>query len=388
MEKKLARVALFLGGLKRAGLERVVCDLAIGMKEKDMDVTVVAFTGGDLLGELKEAHVDVAILGNRNPDEYQPTLLKSLQMILKAVRILKRKRIQVLNVHGLGADRIALFAARIAATPIKTFVFHSNYPALHPKTGDRALRHRLARNLRSVQHCIAVSDQVKEYIVGCDIVDQDKLSTINNGIDLRKCRRSHSRASTRANLGFTEDDVVLIQVGRFQAPKNQRISVNAMKRVTSLCPNAHLLLVGDGPDFDVTRKSAEESGLLSHVHFLGLRRDVPDLLGASDLFLLPSSWEGLPISLLEAFANSLPLIGADVPGIRNVVSIDPSCAKLVKGCDADALANAIIEAIQDKPWRIKSMGSASGIVERHFDFNKSLETYVDLHGALLQRKDT
>lgn len=374
----------FCDGLKRAGLEKVVYDLASGMKQKGLKVAVSCVVGGDLEQEFKNAGINVNILSGERADEYKSGRIKSFIMAMKLALLLKIEGIQALNIHGLGAERIGIFAAKLAGVPVKTFVFHSNYPMLDRLNGNKSLMQRLERQLAAVHKCIAVSEKIKISIVDASIVEDNKVSVITNGIDINAFKPVRSRRAVRDELGLKEDDFCLIQVGRFQPPKNQDISVMAMRKVVAIYPRVHLIFAGHGPDFDKTIGLARSYNLLSHIHFLGIRPDVVDLLMASDLFLLPSSWEGLSISLLEAFASALPVIASDVAGIRDVVDIDTSCAKLVKSRDDEGLAMSIISAIEDPSWRDKAGRAAFKIALNHFDLSSTIDKYFELHRSLFE----
>ena len=381
----LRRMALICDGLNRAGLETVVHNLTLGLRDRGFDITLVSLSGGPLKEELASVGVDVHVLtGRRHLFERLPRL-QSLAAAWKMARLLKNRGIQAICIHGLGPERIALLAAAIAQTRFRTFVFHSNYPALDPDTGDAKLKGRLAHNLRKVDHCIAVTDKIKESVVAAGLVRARNVTVIPNGIDIDSARCVDRRAAVRRELGFTDKDVLLIQVGRFQKPKNQDVSVAAMRHVLHRHESVHLLLVGEGPDVAQTKELAQQLSLAANVHFLGLRSDVTELLGGADIFLLPSSWEGLPISFLEACANSLPLIGTDVPGIRDVVGRRPQCAKLVPPRNPEALAHAICDALDDEKWLQSAGNNAHQLVENDFSLGSMVDQYVAVHTDLCRK---
>jgi len=382
----LNRLALMCRVLKRGGgAERVVCDLALGMKKRGLNVVVISVEGGDLEGELKQADIPIHILSKQDGSSYRASLINSLAEAFRMAIILRSNKIQAVNVHALGSERIACLAAKLAGTPLRTFVFHSNSPLLDPICGDEKLKKRLAKDLASFHHSIAITEKIRQSLIEASIVPAERLTVINNGVCINMAEPRLSRESVRSLLGLKNNDTVLIQVGRFHIPKNQDITVRAMKRIVAQIPDVHLLFVGIGPDFDKTKDLTEKMGLLSNIHFLGLRSDVQDLLGASDLCLLPSSWEGLPLVLLEAFSHSLPLIGCDVLGISDTVELDPTCAKLVGIRDEKALANAVLAAIGDADWRTQAGKSALGIVSAHFGYDKMVDGYIELHKHLFEQ---
>lgn len=384
MKDKLQRIALVSAGLKQAGLESVIFCLAKGMKSRGLNVTVFSFAGGPIEADLKNADIDVRILSD-SKGKYTHVYYHSFKMTIRMAYLLKFKRIQVINIHGLGPERIAILASRLAGTPFRTFVFHNNYPQIHPIHSDYDfdLIKRLRRNLSYVNHCIAISDKIKELAIRSTVVTNNNISVINNGIDVSRAKASVHREQVRASLGFKNQDILLIQVGRFAPVKNQDISVRAMSLIRDKFPNLHLLLAGDGSEFKVVKDLTKSLSLLDRVHFLGFRRDVKDLLGASDIFLLPSSYEGHPISLLEAFANGLPSICTNVPGIKDTISLSPASAKLVAPRDEKALAAAIVEALEDQDWIAKAKNAGYQLVRTKFSDDQMVERYISLHEKLL-----
>jgi glycosyltransferase involved in cell wall biosynthesis len=372
------RFGLLCGSLARAGLERVVSDLALGAHRRGTPVTLFAFSDGPLSPELRRAGVDVVVL-DRSGRESRGRL-RSLRLLARLAAGLRRRRVRCLNMHGLGVERIGLPASRLGGVGRRTFVFHNNYPELSAHTDRPAYRRRVIRDVAAFDGCIAISDRVRDWVVSNDVIGAEKVTVIRNGIDLDQARGRRPRAETRAALGIPADAVVLVQVGRFSEQKNQEIAVAAFAEAAVDRPGAHLILVGDGPLRGRAEQAAADSPAADRIHFLGVRDDVADLLAAADLFLMPSSWEGLPISLLEAFANGLPLVGCDAPGIADTVTDCPETAILVPPRDTGALARAMGQAMADTGWRRTAGAAAEGFVRRHHSADTMVDRYLEAHG--------
>lgn len=384
MGKKIKRIALVSAGLKQAGLESVVFYLAIGMKRRGLDVTVISFTGGPLENDLKHADIDVRILSDRKK-KYTHGYYHSFKMTIRMAYLLKSKRIQAINIHGLGSERIAILASRLAETPVRTFVFHSNYPQINPISSDCDFKliRRLRRNISQVNYCIAISSKIKELAIQSSVVKANNISVINNGIDISKIKATIAKEKVRVSLGFKNQDILLIQVGRFVPLKNQDISIKAISLIRDRFPNLHLLFAGDGSTLQTVKALTKRLSLLDRVHFLGFRKDVRDLLGAADLFLLPSSFEGHPISLLEAFTNGLPAVCSNVNGISDTISLAPTSAKLVDVRDEKALAKGIVEALEDREWMTEAKKAGYQLVKDRFSSDRMVDQYIALHEKLL-----
>ena len=155
---------------------------------------------------------------------------------------------------------------------------------------------------RIVKIKFACSDLASNWIFG----KKGSGILVKNGIDLKKYEFSHDiREKYRKRLGFNPEDIVLVSVGRMSYPKNQKLLIDMMSDL----PNDYkLLLVGDGPDYDSLMKL---SGGRDNIIFLGNREDTEGILMASDVFLMPSFYEGFPIAAIEAQATGILCLLSD-----------------------------------------------------------------------------
>ena len=130
-------------------------------------------------------------------------------------------------------------------------------------------------------------------------------------IDLEQFRfRPAIRQSLRKELGLSNEPVIIC-VARFRPEKNQQFLLPVLRSLLAERPDVVLLFAGDGPCEQAVRSDADSMGLQNHIRFLGLRSDVADLLSAADVFVLPSLWEGMPVSVIEALACGLPCVVSD-----------------------------------------------------------------------------
>lgn len=158
-----------------------------------------------------------------------------------------------------------------------------------------------------------------------------KFLVLPNAIDTNRYAFSQNMRNTmRQELGFNDDDIVLGHVGRFCEVKNHTFILKLFKCIHDQDENYKLVFVGNGELFDEIKKEADELGLFSFIQFLGLRSDVPNLLQAMDVFLLPSLYEGLPVSIVEAQAAGLKCY------ISDKVPTDCSLTDLVKQISLDS----------------------------------------------------
>lgn len=168
----------------------------------------------------------------------------------------------------------------------------------------------------------------------------------------RQTARIHNGLPAKAALDAvvaSDGCVRIVCVARFSAQKNQGLLVRALETLEGPW---RLTFVGEGPLEAEIKKLVAEVGLGNRVEFLGARDDVESILAESDIFVLPSNWEGLPLTILEAMRASLPVIASDVGGVGEAV-VDDVTGYLLQGDDAEALSDALERLIGDKALREK-----------------------------------
>jgi len=156
---------------------------------------------------------------------------------------------------------------------------------------------------------LAASEVAAQGVFGNAWRANPRWKILHYGVDLEPFQAEVDRAAVRSELGIPDGRFVLGNVGRFSLQKNHSFLIDIFAEVVRRDPNVSLLLVGDGPTNAAIRKKVDDNGLTDHVVFAGYSSNVPRLmLGAMDVFVMPSLFEGLPISLIEAQAAALPCV--------------------------------------------------------------------------------
>ena len=261
--------------------------------------------------EKQDVHIDVVAPG-RSEKQYRDIFAqnggkiyridRSIAHPVRYVRQLK-KRIQlgkydIVHIHGNSRTMVLeLLAAKLAGCPVRIAHGHTTnctYKALH------YLVTPLFFSLAT--HLVACGEKVGKFLFG-----KRPYTIIPNGIPIKKYGfQSIRRQSLRRELGL-EEKLVLCNVGSLSQGKNQAFLLGVLKVLLQKNPNAHLLLVGDGQ----LRQELEEQAKGLPVTFVGLTNQVEDYLNAADVFVMPSLFEGFPLSAMEAQANGLPCILSD-----------------------------------------------------------------------------
>ena len=165
--------------------------------------------------------------------------------------------------------------------------------------------------------------------------------------------RGEARRRVREALGIPIDSPVFLTVAALRTQKGHTYLIDAAKIVRETSRDACWVLAGDGPELANLKRQVVEAGLAESVHFLGHRRDIPDLMVASDFFIFPTLYEGHPFALLEAMSMGLPVISTDASSIPEIVE-DGAHGILCRTRDPKALSEAMQHALKS-PDLMRSM---------------------------------
>jgi glycosyltransferase involved in cell wall biosynthesis len=236
-----------------------------------------------------------------------------------------------------------------------------------------------ARHLTTRLH--AISGAVKEAAVASLRLPPNRITVIERGRDRRRLGLPSRgrRREARRELGLTDQDEVVINVARREFVKGQIHLLRAVRLLRERRPRLRLLIAGRPGSMAVQlERFCEDAGIIGQVNFLGHRDDVPQLLAASDLFVLPSLIEGMAGVVIEAMALGVPVVASDLPAVREVVEAGPS-AFLTPPGDSAALAVAI-DRLLDDPEMARTFGERGRkTFEGRFTLDRSVARFVDLY---------
>lgn len=206
------------------------------------------------------------------------------------------------------------------------------------------------------------------------------------GVDLERFSSSPIDGdSIRKELGLDDKDVAVTCVAEFTSTKNHAFLLAAWRRVVREEPRGRLLLIGNGElQKAMERKVNVEN--IPHVRFLGYRSDVPQLLQATDIFILPSRREGLPRSVMEAMAAGKPVVATDVRGSRDLVEHGVT-GLLVKLGDVDGLAEALLRLIRDPGLR-ERLGQAGRAKIQAYSIDRVIQEMSEIYARYLPKRGT
>lgn len=227
--------------------------------------------------------------------------------------ILREGKYDVVHSHVHSFSGAVLRWAKAEGVPMRITHSHNT----NDSRSDAWIRRQYRRLMKSwidryATHGLAASKAAAAALFGEHWQEDRRFRVLHCAIDLRPFQEPVDRDTVRRELGLPIDAAVVGHVGRFDLQKNHRFFLKVAAEVLKNRPEIHFLLVGDGPLRPQMESRARSMGLSTSVHFLGIRTDVPRLMrGAMDVFLFPSLWEGLPVTLIEAQASGLRCVLSD-----------------------------------------------------------------------------
>lgn len=365
------KVLIIITGLRAGGAERHLLRTLPGLRARGLDVRVAALEPGGMLEQpLRDTGVPVRVLPWRLP--------RPLRMLCGLVWLMAWMawwRPRVVHAYLPEAYAVGGVAAWLTRRPKRYLARRS--------TGDYQRRIPMAapleRWLHQRMHGLVANARPLLTELRAEAGPQASLFLIHNGLDQGFAESLPTRTAARQSLAIAEDTSVFLTVANLWSYKGYRDLLQAFSDVKRRLPSAwQALWAGaDEGEGDGLRTAITEAGLDDHIKLLGIRNDVPVLLAAADVFVLPSHEEGLPNVVLEAMAASLPCVATAVGGTPDLIVADET-GYLVPPHDPKALGNAVLMLAGD-PDRRRAMGSAGQARWRaHF----TLATCIDRHEAL------
>ncbi len=318
------KVLMVVNQLHAGGAEVLAADLARGLAGLGVECSLIA---------LHASYVDGDDLGIPTTVLSGPVTASALPgAAVKLARLCRRERPDIVHSHGEAPDLLCRLVCTVLRLP-HVVTLHTERP-WH-------WRPRLGLTIEGLgvwftRHYVAVSDAVAQGMRLRLRIPAARMRLIANW----PCERSGEITTTPQPL---PGQPTLIHVARLHIQKNQDVLLEAFNAVRQVWPNAILWIVGHGPEADRLQELAGPG-----VVFLGHRRDVRQLLRNADLFVLSSRWEGLPLVLLEAMDEGVPVVSTKVGGIAELVEHNTT-GLLVPPGDARALAQAILQSLNDAP---------------------------------------
>lgn len=378
MKMEPKKIVFLITGLSYGGAETQLVRLATRLKARGWDIIVVSMLPPKAyVEELEKAGIPVYSLNMRRgvPDP---------RAIFRLARIIRKFRPHILHSHMVHANILARMVRPLALVPVLICTVHSI-----DERGKKGSRRWRILAYRFTDFLCNLTTQVAQaglkWYVQIKAVPKHKIRYIPNGVNTEQFRHDpEARAHLRKELGIG-DDFVWIAVGRFDPPKDYPNMLQAFAQVWKKNPKVRLFVVGDGPLRLEMESLAKGLRIDANVKFLGIRQDVPELLNASDAFVMSSAWEGMPNVLLEAASSRLPIVATDVGGNGEIV-LQGKTGFHVPPKNPEALTSAMLKLMNLTPEERQRMGEKGRKhIEEKYSLEKVVEKWEELYMELLDK---
>jgi glycosyltransferase involved in cell wall biosynthesis len=369
------RILFLSTSMGMGGADQQLLSAALRLRSRGHEILIVSLTPLGPMG------LEARSLGLRTESLEMARGVPDPRGLVKLVRLVRAWRPDVVHSHMVHANLMARVLRLLAPVPVLVSTIHNI------TEGGALLMagYRVSNGL--VDHMTIISEAAAERFVRDHIVPRALLSVIPNGVNADEFREvpPGTRESVRQALGIGRE-FVWLAVGRFEIAKDYPNMVHAFAAMQGRDPNAVLLLVGRGSLQADTEALVRELKLEGGVRFLGVRRDVPELMCAADGYVMSSAWEGMPMVLLEAAAAGLPIVTTAVGGNREVVA-DGDTGFLAPPRDADALAGAMLRLVELPEVERRAMGDRGRErIRSRYSLDRVVERWEEVYRTIMARK--
>jgi glycosyltransferase involved in cell wall biosynthesis len=358
------RIAQMLESDGPGGAETMLVSLSEALRSRGHEVCPVgpAHGVGWLSARLKNEGFERETFTIRRPIDWR--------CVRGLIQVLRARRIEVVHSHEFTMAVYGAAAARWLGIPHVITMHGSQYV-----TSKRRRRIALRWAFRSSAHVVGVSNDTTAHLTSRLGLSRDVIQTIPNGVPYRP----GNRAATRRALGVEDHEILVLAVGNLIVRKGHAQLIRAL---ASAHPEPdvpwRLAIAGQGDQRDRLRAIAEEHGVSGRVNLLGQRSDVFDLHAASDIFVMPSLWEGLPLALLEAMHAGTAIVASRTSGIPEAIT-DNVDGLLTPPGDEIALRDALTRLLPNANERARLGAAALARARAQFSMDRMTDQYEALY---------
>ncbi len=346
----MIKILYVIPELTSGGTERLVFDLCRLIDTGTFAPSVCAFHSGSYEQQLRDLGIPVHLLVGETRLSVERNLLSKISDFKGRVKaldgIIGAGQFDIINSHHIGT-LLHLFFSRECR---RRFWMHTEHIRPDIENAGSTLLRAASWLYRRPNILSGVSAAVISYYQETLGIAPEKTRLVLNGINVTAFSRSVDAVCKRLELGLSERDVVVGTMANLRPQKNHKNLVTAFALVRNQLPGLKLLLAGDGECRRELEAQARTLGVVDRVLFLGHRTDADELMAVLDVYCLPSLYEGMPLSIMEAWAAGKPVVATDVLGTREIVQ-DGVTGILVPSDNPEALASALLKVIEDTSLR-------------------------------------
>jgi len=353
------------------GAERMVLNLSSALPAEEFCVHIGALVGsGALINNAKKLGLPAEIFHFKNPADPAG--------ILRLIRYCRTNKIDLVQTHGLRADAVARWATRLGGVKIIVSTIHSIDPW-------RRAPHIAMDRLTSpfVSHYIAVCEAAKQAAVQREKINPQSCTVVPIGVPPQDIPR-YKREDLRAKYGLADDKYPVVGVlANLRDMKGHRHVIAALPAILEKYPDTKFLFAGRDDSNGAILQVARNAGVDHAIKFLGFVENPLELFAIMDIFLLPSDWEGFPVSILESMQAGIPVIATAVGGIPEMIRTGAD-GILIPPSDPGQLAEAVNLLSRDFALRASLVKSADARYQSLYTLKTMSEKMANLYNSLLK----
>lgn len=350
------------------GGETYLYNLVTNLDKNKFEPVVLSFSGGAMVDALRKKNITTHIVATEKPFDFA--------VFGKVKSLMEKECIDILHIHGTRAGSNTLWQA-LKKNLFAIYTVHGW--SMHEGLNDLIIKIRLlSEKFLVTKSDLVICGSQSDINVGKQIQPKANFKLIYNSIDTDYYNPTPEVKNIREELGFTENDIVILFIARLTYQKDPKIFINAAKMVLNEYPTAKFLMVGDGDLKKSCIDLCKTLGIEDKIKFMPFRTDVKEVLSSCDIYVLPSLWEVIPLALLEAMAMKKACIASNINGTNEALK-DNENGLMFKPGDFAELAKKILMLLNDK-WLRENLGeNARETVVKQFDLNKLVKENEEVY---------
>lgn len=323
---------------------------------------------GELAEQMEQKGIKIINIGQNN--------FLSIFSYLRLLKEIRKENPNIIITYLFHADAIGRIFLQVF-TKIKIVPFlRTTYN--HKEYWPARLFEKITKYF--VKDYLANSESVKNFYVEKIGVAKEKITVIPNGIDVAFYDKIKKDENLRENLGIRKEELAIICVANLHINKGHKYLLKAFEDVYKENWNIKLLLVGDGKEKENLLRQIENYSSKNNILFLGKRNDVPQLLKISDIFVLPTLFEGMSNAIMEAMASGLAILASDIPENRKLLNLDNRF--LFRVNDANDLASKILFLLSNSELRLDLGKKSRETIQKKFELKIVIQNFIKILNSL------
>lgn len=363
------RVAQIMGKMVSGGVESVVMNYYCNMNKEKIQFDFIIDEDSTYI-----PREEIENMGGRVI--LVPPYQKIFSYINRLKKIFRANEYKIVHSHLNTLSVFPLYAAKMVKVPIR--IAHS-----HSISSKKEWKRHILKNILkpfsklNATHYFCCSEVAGRWLFGDTLYDMNQVMLINNAIDVEKFLYNNevcNKVRKELKLG---NKLVITHVGRFVEVKNHTLLIDIFKEIHKINSQSILLLAGDGPLLENIKEKVNKLNLSDSVKFLGVRNDINEILQGTDIFLLPSLYEGLPVVGVEAQASGALCI------LSKNITKEIKIIETTKFIDISDSSKEIAEFVLNEYKNFKRINTKKEIINANFEIkteaNKLQDEYIDLY---------